>query len=299
MFTEHILQANEGCDMDFLQTQFGRSAPAAGHLLRAGDKRPGRIRDCWLDAVRMGREHRGAAEPCRGEIVLSSAVSRVTEAAAAQADASVPVLTRDGARATIRLNRPKHVNRIEPDDLAALAAHLKAVEADHTIRVVVLTGTGAPSARGYHLGDLGERIAAATPAAAAAGGDEASPFEQFTNQLENLRVPTICALNGPVYGGATDLALACDFRIGVAGMEMFMPAARLGLHYYPSGLRRYVSRLGLAAAKKLFLTAARIDGDEMLRIGYSISSWRPMLSRAPLRRWPRCLRRRRRSRSPA
>jgi enoyl-CoA hydratase len=199
---------------------------------------------------------------------LSSAVSRVTEAAAAQADASVPVLTRDGTRATIRLNRPKHVNRIEPDDLAALEAHLKAIDADHTIRVVVLTGTGRAFSSGYHLGDLGERIAAATPDVAAAGGDEASPFEQFTNQLENLRVPTICALNGPVYGGATDLALACDFRIGVAGMEMFMPAARLGLHYYPSGLRRYVSRLGLAAAKKLFLTAARIDGDEMLRIGY-------------------------------
>jgi enoyl-CoA hydratase/carnithine racemase len=180
----------------------------------------------------------------------------------------VPVLTRDGHRATIRLNRPKHVNRIEPDDLAALEAHLEGVEADRTIRVLVLTGTGRAFSSGYHLGDLGARIAAATPHEAAADRDEASPFELFTNQLENLRVPTICALNGPVYGGATDLALACDFRIGVSGMEMFMPAARLGLHYYPSGLRRYVSRLGLAAAKKLFLTAARIDADEMLRIGY-------------------------------
>jgi len=86
--------------------------------------------------------------------------------------------------------------------------------------------------------------------------------------MENVRVPSICALNGSVYGGATDLALACDFRIGIEGMQMFMPAARLGLHYYRGGLRRYVTRLGLAAAKKLFLTAATIDAAEMLRIGY-------------------------------
>ena len=81
-------------------------------------------------------------------------------------------------------------------------------------------------------------------------------------------MPTICRLNGGVYGGSTDLALACDFRIGVDTAEMFMPAARLGLHYYTSGIRRYVSRLGADNAKKLFLTAQKIEASEMLRIGY-------------------------------
>ncbi len=71
-----------------------------------------------------------------------------------------------------------------------------------------------------------------------------------------------------MYGGSTDLALACDFRIGVEGMAMLMPAARLGLHYYAGGLRRYVARLGLGAAKRLFLQAAKIDTAELLRIGY-------------------------------
>jgi enoyl-CoA hydratase/carnithine racemase len=49
---------------------------------------------------------------------------------------------------------------------------------------------------------------------------------------------------------------------------MFMPAARLGLHYYKSGIKRYVSRLGVDNAKRLFLTAERIGAPEMLRIGY-------------------------------
>jgi enoyl-CoA hydratase/carnithine racemase len=49
---------------------------------------------------------------------------------------------------------------------------------------------------------------------------------------------------------------------------MFMPAAKLGLHYYPNGLRRWVARLGLGAAKRLFLTGGQIDDQEMLRIGF-------------------------------
>ena len=47
-----------------------------------------------------------------------------------------------------------------------------------------------------------------------------------------------------------------------------MPAAALGLHYYPSGLNRYVSRLGLQAAKRLFLLAQTVAADELLRLGY-------------------------------
>ena len=43
---------------------------------------------------------------------------------------------------------------------------------------------------------------------------------------------------------------------------------RLGIVYYPSGIERYVTRLGVAAAKRLFLTAQPIDTEEMLRIGY-------------------------------
>jgi enoyl-CoA hydratase len=179
------------------------------------------------------------------------------------AEASTPVLTLDGARATIRLNRPKHLNRLQPDDLEALLKLFDRLEADPAIRVLVLTGTGRAFSAGYDLGSIAERAASA-PAEQTAG----SAFEVVANRLEDLSMPTICRLNGGVYGGSTDLALACDFRIGVDTAEMFMPAARLGLHYYRSGIKRYVSRLGADNAKKLFLTAQKIDAREMLRIGY-------------------------------
>lgn len=86
--------------------------------------------------------------------------------------------------------------------------------------------------------------------------------------LENCRAVTIAAVQGGVFGGATDLALACDFRVGVRSAEMFMPAARLGLHFYQSGLERYVSRLGLDTAKRLFLTAEKLDGAAMRACGF-------------------------------
>jgi enoyl-CoA hydratase/carnithine racemase len=177
--------------------------------------------------------------------------------------ATTPVLEIDGPRATIRLNRPKHLNRLQPDDLAALMELFGRIEADPAIRVLVLTGTGRAFSAGFDLGNLAER-AVSKPSEDSAG----SAFEVVANRLEDLALPTICRLNGGVYGGATDLALACDFRIGVDTCEMFMPAARLGLHYYTNGIKRYVTRLGVNNAKKLFLTAQKIDAQEMLRIGY-------------------------------
>jgi enoyl-CoA hydratase len=176
---------------------------------------------------------------------------------------TTPLLTIDGARATIRLNRPRQLNKITPDDIVALLGQFDVIEKSEAVRVVVLTGTGRAFSGGYDLGDI-----AARQKQTAAPSPSRTSFEELANRIEDFPLPTICRLNGGVYGGSTDLALACDFRIGTHTCEMLMPAARLGLHYYPSGMRRYVSRLGVAAAKKLFLTAQKIDAAEMLRIGY-------------------------------
>ena len=179
------------------------------------------------------------------------------------ATSTTPVVTIAGGRATIRLNRPREHNRIEPSDLAVLRQTFTRIGSDPAVRVLVLTGTGKSFSSGYHIGALVERHGGKEPAS-----QEEVTFESVVDQLEALRVPTIAALQGSVYGGATDLALACDFRIGVEGMRMLMPAARLGIVYYPSGIERYVSRLGVAAAKRLFLTAEPIQAEEMGRIGY-------------------------------
>jgi enoyl-CoA hydratase/carnithine racemase len=177
--------------------------------------------------------------------------------------ATPPLLEISGACATIRLNRPQYRNRLQSEDLGELLKLFDRIEADSTIRVMVLTGTGRAFSSGFDLNSVADRATSADEQQSAG-----SAFEVVVNRLEDLGVPTICRLNGGVYGGSTDLALACDFRIGVDTAEMFMPAARLGLHYYRSGIERYVTRLGVDNAKKLFLTAQKIGAPEMLRIGY-------------------------------
>jgi enoyl-CoA hydratase/carnithine racemase len=168
-----------------------------------------------------------------------------------------PSLEIEGDRALIRFNRPRQHNRIEPLDLLELTRLLDRVEGEPALRVLVFTGTGKSFSSGFHIAELGQAKGQAIP-----------EFSEVMDRIERVRLPTICALNGGVYGGSTDLALACDFRIGVTGMQFRMPATALGVHYYPGGLRRYVSRLGLPTAKRMFLLAETIGAEELLRLGY-------------------------------
>ncbi|HKV17013.1 MAG TPA: enoyl-CoA hydratase/isomerase family protein, partial [Reyranella sp.] len=129
--------------------------------------------------------------------------------AATAEQATTPVLTIEGPRATIRLNRPRHLNRLQPEDLEALKRLFDRIEADPAIRVLVVTGTGRVFSAGYDLNSVSKRASRMEEETAG------SAFEVMVNRLEDLGVPTICRLNGGVYGGSTDMALACDFRIGV------------------------------------------------------------------------------------
>jgi len=177
----------------------------------------------------------------------------------------LPLFEVRGACAWITLRRPAVLNRLQAEDVIHLRELFARVNEDRNVRALVLTGTGRAFCSGYDLDDLGERSGALPP------GQRTRPpadFSAMTVELEQLRVPTVCRLNGSVYGGATDLALSCDFRVGTTGCEMFMPASRLGLHYYTQGLIRWSSRIGINAAKRLFFTSATIKADEMARIGF-------------------------------
>jgi enoyl-CoA hydratase len=167
---------------------------------------------------------------------------------------ALPGLNIDGKLATITFRRPAQANRLAPDDLEALAAHIETVNQDPAVLVLVICGEGKYFCSGYDIGQIGM--------------NRVVDFETVVNAVEDARPVTIARIQGGVYGGGTDLSLACDFRIGTTAADMFMPAARLGLHFYPRGMERYVSRLGLDQAKRLFLTAERIAAQEMKAIGF-------------------------------
>lgn len=168
---------------------------------------------------------------------------------------TTPALIIQGHQAIISLERPQQANRLEAEDLEVLMQHLARVQKIPDVRVLRLRASGKHFCAGFNLHQLDE-----------ASGD-GKAFEALTDALEALRPITIAEVQGGVYGGATDLLLCCDFRFGSAAAELQMPAARIGLHLYGGLLRRYVSRLGLNAAKRLILAAEKIPADQMLALG--------------------------------
>ena len=77
----------------------------------------------------------------------------------AAGQSTVPVVTIADHRAIVRLNRPREHNRLEPVDLAVLREGFDRVDADPSIRVLVLTGTGKSFSSGFHLGAVADRLA--------------------------------------------------------------------------------------------------------------------------------------------
>jgi enoyl-CoA hydratase/carnithine racemase len=190
---------------------------------------------------------------------LDTLLARAAQAPRLASHPGAPRMLREDRYACVMLDRPDEHNRLDPADVLALIDCFEDLAHSHAEsvwpRALVISAVGERSfCSGFTLQAIIESLQ---------GG-----FERMLDLLETLPFTTIAALNGSAYGGATDLALACDLRIGVNDMRLFMPAARIGLHYYPGGLRRYVTRLGLAAASRLMLTGATVGADELLRIGF-------------------------------
>lgn len=157
---------------------------------------------------------------------------------------------------TITLQKPKQHNVLNPDEMSELRGFLIETAEDTDLRVVILTGEGKSFCAGANLGELG------------GFNFSENPLEQLTDAIEALPMPVICKLNGGVYGGGTDLAFACDFRVGNFEIKCFIPPAKIGIHYHPTGMARAVSRIGLGPAKRLFLALETMDAQTLKDIGF-------------------------------
>ncbi|MCM0036779.1 MAG: enoyl-CoA hydratase/isomerase family protein [Burkholderiaceae bacterium] len=171
--------------------------------------------------------------------------------------ATSPVLTIEGAIATIRFCNAQYANRLSPADLGTIQSHIHTINQTSQVLVLRFIADGKYFCSGYDISSL-----------AAESAPSSLYFGETVDLIEQARPVTIAAINGGVYGGGTDLCLACDFRVGSTTANMFMPAAKLGLHFYPGGMVRYITRLGLNQAKRLFLTAEKIEASEMQDIGF-------------------------------
>ncbi|MEL7465602.1 MAG: enoyl-CoA hydratase/isomerase family protein [Pseudomonadota bacterium] len=169
------------------------------------------------------------------------------------------VFSRDGAIATATINRPDKRNAMKMADLKALHRVLEEVEADKSIRALILTGAGDRAfSAGVDLSDVG---------GGAAAWDD-NPLRNLCDRIEALPRVTIARINGAVIGGAAEVALACDFRVGVDTAKVMVPAAKIGIHYEPAGLRRAMAVVGMQAAKRIYLLCETIRAEELHRLGF-------------------------------
>jgi len=137
-----------------------------------------------------------------------------------------------------------------------LEVELDGIEADHSVRCVVLTGRG----KGFSSGDDLREAAARGDGARASLGQ----FGRMLDKVESLRVPVIGAINGHAVGGGLELALCCDIRLAAAGARFLAAVVNVGLMASVYRLPRLV---GTAAASAMILTGSPIDAARALAIG--------------------------------
>ena len=128
------------------------------------------------------------------------------------------------AVALVTLNRPERANAIDRTMLAELNEACDAVEADETIRALVLTGAGSAFSSGF---DLKEQ-AAAPPAGVAAWREVLQDDFRAVMRFWHLFKPTVAAVRGPALAGGCELALACDVTVAAADARFGEPELRFG-----------------------------------------------------------------------
>ena len=167
-----------------------------------------------------------------------------------------------GAVALVTLNRPQALNSFTRQMHHDLWTALDLAEADSTIRALVITGAG----RGFCAGaDLSEFDFAPGPdlvKRADPGPVIDQAFNPTARRLQNLRMPTIAAVNGVAAGAGASLAMCCDIAIAVPSASFIQAFSKIGLIPDAGGSWLLVERLGMARAMALAMTGDKLTAEK-------------------------------------
>ena len=174
------------------------------------------------------------------------------------------LIQENGNILTLTFNRPEKRNALTPEMLVQLYQVLETRASQDRIRVVILRGAGDRAfSSGYDINAIPTGVSPEVEKLL----QNKSPFELAVESIINYPYPVIAMLNGFAFGGACDLAVACDMRIAAAHVQMGMVPARLGMVYFPEGLQRFIQVIGLARTKEMFFTARRYKTDRLKEMG--------------------------------
>lgn len=178
--------------------------------------------------------------------------------------ADVLLIQEEEAILTLTINRPEKRNALTPDMLLEMHQVLNAKAEEDRIRVVIITGSGERAfSSGYDINAIPTGVSPEMEALL----KNKSPFELAIDSIVHFPYPVIAMLNGFAFGGACDLAVACDLRIAAEHVQMGMVPARLGMVYFPDGLLRFIRTIGLPHTKEMFFSARHYKSDRLKEMG--------------------------------
>jgi enoyl-CoA hydratase/carnithine racemase len=172
------------------------------------------------------------------------------------------LLALDGPVATITLNRPAKLNAIDPEMIALLDSCCGELERNQAVRAVLLTGAGE---RAFSVGADINAWSALHPLDMWRSWIREG--HRVFERVARLRQPVIAVVNGYAFGGGLELALAADLRVAAAGAEFALPETGIGTVPGWGGTQRLPAAIGVARAKQLIFTGARIDAATAERWG--------------------------------
>ena len=174
---------------------------------------------------------------------------------------------REGAIVTLTMNQPEARNPLTGN--SAVEEFLDAfarIEADLTVKVVILTGAGAAFSSGGNVKDM-RRFAEQKIPAVDIAEEYRRGIQRLPLALQRLDVPTIAAVNGPAIGAGCDLACMCDIRIASRNAKFAESFVKIGIIPGDGGAWLLPRVVGLSKAAEMAFTGDAIDADEALRCG--------------------------------
>ena len=174
------------------------------------------------------------------------------------------IVRREGSVGWILFSNPAKFNAMSYDMWVALPKQLAEFEADRSIRAIVLAGDGEKAfVSGADISQFEKQRGSA---------DAQAIYNRSVDEAYHAPIrcgkPVIAAIRGVCMGGGLGLAASCDVRIAADDARFRMPAARMGLGYGFTGVKRFVSLIGAQNTSDIFFSARIFDAAEAHRMGF-------------------------------
>ena len=172
-------------------------------------------------------------------------------------------LEKDGAVTVMTMNRPETLNAWNVQMRNEMRDTIVELVDDADLRVLIITGTG----RGFSAGEDVRGMGDLTSLGPRGFRAHARMFHNVLDNIEQIEVPVIAAINGVAAGGGCELALSCDFRFAAESGRLGLPENNVGLIPGSGGISRLVKIVGPSCAKRLVMTGEIIPAAKALEIG--------------------------------